>query len=154
MAQKKSLFMFSTAVNNPNAGNKIHDFLVCGVIQVISTLVSSVAIDPLQSELACGCSLRRHSCKLRFSQKVVGFRRALTSLFSHFEAVYCRGCGIPRHMISNSQSVWRMEGAIPGKNESGKIKAAGACFQSTESMAQIICFRWNKNWIFVVDILK
>lgn len=48
VSKEKPLRIFSRVVNNANAGNEIHNFFCCGVIEIVPALMPSVAIDPFQ----------------------------------------------------------------------------------------------------------
>lgn len=51
MSQVEFLLMFPGVINYSDTGNKIDNLLGRGVVQVVATLMSSVAIDPLQPQV-------------------------------------------------------------------------------------------------------
>ena len=64
MSKKEPLFVFSDIVNNTKSSHEIHQLPRAGVTEVIATLVASVTIHPLQSELGFGSCFRGHTCQV------------------------------------------------------------------------------------------
>lgn len=60
VSQVELLGVFSGVVDHAHPGHKVHHLFSCGVVQVITTLVASVSVDPLQSQLAARRCLIRH----------------------------------------------------------------------------------------------
>ena len=47
MSKKETLLMFSWVVNNPNTGYKVNNIFCCCQIQVVSALMTTIAVYPL-----------------------------------------------------------------------------------------------------------
>jgi hypothetical protein len=58
VAEKETLFLFFGVVNDCHASHKVNDLIVQIVEQIRSDFVSSVPVDPLQSQLTLwSCSI-------------------------------------------------------------------------------------------------
>lgn len=58
--QVKLLSVLSGVVDHTHPCHEVHDLLPSSVVQIVATLVSSVAVDPLQPQLATRCRLIGH----------------------------------------------------------------------------------------------
>lgn len=61
MTEEKSLWICFDAVHNSNPSNEIHDVLWQCKIQIIPTLMPSVTVNPLQSQLRGWCCSVGHA---------------------------------------------------------------------------------------------
>lgn len=60
VAQVELLRVFPGVVDHAHPGHEVHHLLPRGVVQVVATLVTSVAVDPLQPQLAARRRFIRH----------------------------------------------------------------------------------------------
>lgn len=60
VSQVELLGVFSGVVDHTHPGHEVHHLFSCGVEQVVTTLVASVSVDPLQPQLAARRRLIRH----------------------------------------------------------------------------------------------
>ena len=60
VTQVELLGVFPGVVDHAHPGHEVHHLFPGGVVQVVATLVTSVAVDPLQPQLAARRRLIRH----------------------------------------------------------------------------------------------
>lgn len=70
MPQEELLGVFSSVVDHAHPCHEIYQLLPRGVVQVVPALVASVAVDPLQPELAARRCFIRHVVLIRASSQL------------------------------------------------------------------------------------